>query len=43
VFELLRLTRTSAVGWLVSTIVNCAVPPASVVVRPEIGEIVNPA
>ena len=33
---------TSAVGWLVSTTVNVAVPPASVV-GPEIGETVMPA
>src|SRR5947207_1134098 len=28
---------TSAVGWLVSTIVNVAVPPASVVTGPAVG------
>ena len=28
---------TSAVGWLVSTTVKVAVPPASVVIRPEVG------
>ena len=33
---------TSAVGWLVSTTVNVAVPPASVVVRPAIGVTVMP-
>ena len=34
---------TSAVGWLLSTTVNVAVPPASVVVRPEVGVTVIPA
>ncbi len=34
---------TLAVGWLVSAIVNVAVPPPSVVVRPEIGITVIPA
>ena len=34
---------TSAVGWLVRTIVKVAVPPASVVVRPEVGVTVMPA
>ena len=28
---------TSAVGWVLSTTVKVAVPPASVVVRPEVG------
>ena len=28
---------TSAVGWLVSTTVKVAVPPASVVIRPTVG------
>ncbi len=36
-------TVTFAVGWLVSTMVNVAVPPASVVVRPEVGFTVIPA
>ena len=31
---------TSAVGWLPSTTVNVAVPPASVVIRPASGEMV---
>ena len=34
---------TFAVGWLVSTTVNVAVPPASVVVRPVVGVTVMPA
>ena len=34
---------TSAVGWLVRTIVNVAVPPASVVVKPDVGFTVIPA
>src|ERR1043166_2422032 len=36
-------TATSAVGWLVSTTVNVAVPPASVVTSPVVGETVMPA
>ena len=35
-------TVTSAVGRLVRTIVNVAVPPASLVVRPEVGLTVIP-
>jgi len=34
---------TSAVGWLVRTIVNVSVPPPSVVVRPLVGSTVIPA
>ncbi len=34
---------TFAVGWLVSTTVNVAVPPASVVTRPAVGATVMPA
>ena len=34
---------TSAVGRDVSTTVNVAVPPASVVVRPDVGLTVTPA
>src|SRR5438093_1047893 len=34
---------TAAVGWLVRTTLNVAVPPASVVVRPAVGVTVNPA
>ena len=34
---------TSAVGWLVEPTVNVAVPPASVVVRPEVGLTAIPA
>ena len=34
---------TFAVGWLVSTTVNVAVPPASVVTRPVVGVTVMPA
>ena len=34
---------TSAVGWVLSTTVKVAVPPASVVVRPEVGVTVMPA
>src|SRR5438552_8276256 len=34
---------TFAVGWLVRTIVNVAVPPASVGVRPDVGFTVIPA
>ena len=34
---------TSAVGWLVSTAVNVAVPPASVVTSPAVGVTVMPA
>ncbi len=36
-------TATSATGWLVSTTVNVAVPPASVVTRPATGDTVMPA
>src|SRR5438876_898754 len=36
-------TETLAVGCELSTTVNVAVPPASVVVRPEVGETVTPA
>ena len=43
VFELLNPIVTFAVGWLVSTTVNVAVPPASVVVRPLVGLTVIPA
>ena len=39
----LRPMVTSAVGCDVSTTVNVAVPPASVVVRPEVGVTVMPA
>src|ERR1043166_9932 len=35
--------ETLAVGWLVSTTVNDAVPPASVVTRPATGVTVMPA
>ena len=38
-----RLIVTSAVGWLFKTTLNCAVPPASVVVSPEVGVTVIPA
>src|SRR5262245_3107418 len=41
--ELARGIVTSAVGWLFRTAVKVAVPPASVVVRPEVGVIVTPA
>src|SRR5438093_741435 len=34
---------TFAVGWLVKTTVNVAVPPASVVVSPDVGVTVIPA
>ena len=34
---------TSAVGWVFSTTVKVAVPPASVVVRPDVGVTVMPA
>ena len=34
---------TLAVGWEFSLTVNVAVPPASVVLRPEVGLMVNPA
>jgi hypothetical protein len=34
---------TSAVGWVLSTTVNVAVPPTSVVDRPEVGLTVMPA
>ena len=34
---------TSAVGWLASTTVNVAVPPASVVTSPAVGLTVIPA
>src|SRR5262245_39236730 len=43
VLELDRPIVTSAVGWLVSTTVNVAVPPASVVTRPDVGLTVIPA
>ena len=43
VFELLNPTVTLAVGCEVSTTVNVAVPPASVVVRPLVGLTVIPA
>src|SRR5437016_4077132 len=36
-------TTTSATGWLVSTTLNVATPPASVVTRPEVGTTVKPA
>ena len=39
----LRPIVTSAVGRDVSTTVNVAVPPASVVVRPDVGLTVTPA
>ena len=39
----LRPMVTSAVGWVFSTTVKVAVPPASVVVRPEVGVTVMPA
>ena len=42
-FELERPIETFAVGWDVSTMVNVAVPPASVVVSPLVGVTVNPA
>ena len=41
--ELESPTATLLVGWLVSTTVNAAVPPASVVTRPEVGVTVMPA
>ena len=34
--------ETLAVGWLVSTMLNVAVPPASVVVSPDVGLTVIP-
>jgi hypothetical protein len=34
---------TSAVGWLARAIVNVAEPPASVVIRPEVGVTMMPA
>ena len=34
---------TFAVGWVSSTTVKVAVPPDSVVVRPDVGATVNPA
>ena len=34
---------TSAVGWLASATVKVAVPPASVVVKPDVGFTVTPA
>lgn len=43
VLELPRDIVTSAVGWLVRTTVNAAVPPASGVVRPLVGETTIPA
>ena len=43
VFDDKRLNDTSAVGCEVSTTVKVAVPPDSVVVRPEIGVTVTPA
>ena len=42
-FELVRPIVTFAVGCDVSTTVNVAVPPASVVVRPDVGVTVMPA
>ena len=39
----LRPIVTSAVGCELSTTVNVAVPPASVVIRPEVGVTVMPA
>ena len=39
----LRPIVTSAVGWVFSTTVKVAVPPASVVVSPEVGVTVMPA
>ena len=43
--ELVTLTVTVfvSVGWLVSTTLKVAVPPASVVTKPEVGETVMPA
>src|SRR5258706_11622744 len=41
--DLVNPTVTFAVGWLVRTTVNVAVPPASVVVSPAIGFTVIPA
>src|SRR5258706_204826 len=41
--ELVNPTVTFAVGWLVRTTVNVAVPPASVVVSPDVGFTVIPA
>ena len=38
-----RAMLTSALGWLLSTTVKLAVPPASVVVRPLVGTTVMPA
>ena len=38
-----RAIVTSAVGWLPSTTVKVAVPPASVVTRPLVGSTVMPA
>ena len=37
-----RAMVTSAVGWKLSTMVNDAVPPASVVTSPEVGVTVIP-
>ena len=39
---LLRLITTLAIGWVLSTIVKVAVPPASVVTSPEVGLTVIP-
>src|SRR3954447_11837733 len=43
VLLLLSAIVTSAVGWEFKTIVKLLVPPASVVVNPEVGETVIPA
>jgi hypothetical protein len=43
VLLLLSPTLTFAVGWLANTTVNVAVPPASVVVSPDVGLTVTPA
>ena len=40
---LARGITTTAVGWLLSTTVKLAVPPASVVTRPAVGLTVMPA
>ena len=37
------ITVTLSVGWLSSTMVNSAAPPASVVTRPDVGATVIPA
>ncbi len=43
VSELVRVTVTVAVGWELRTTVKLAVPPASVVTKPDVGLTVTPA